>query len=556
MWRWSLGDHGFHSVDPHTHEDRRPHAGQSVLPQCQDSRLRGILQRLRDHGCARVLRWRDLLACSCFLACFAQDATTQTASCVHPPRTDSVLPAFDCTQALFPSWSCVWGYSATCTRCYERYRLNSAGVCLELTAPACAAGICYLTTEYSPQFPPGCRVCARVPPFASVFPLVCRQPTLLVFFSCCGCWGIGICDQSVLGSNAPGLQRGPIWQRRLRQWLAVFVPVHRMPGKPLLSGSFHLKACFLVRRLFVFLFQGGMVGYYQFASPVCECPAGGVSPPGSSSLSQCTFSMQTRSALPCRVSWRSFFLIASVPVDGGWGLWSECNAGCAGGTRSRTCSNPAPQRGGRNCTGPLTQACNTEPCLPGFRFPPPHVGRVARANLLCPSDGPVSGNSGGFPVLAVVGVGGGVLLVGAAVGWLWYVVSLCALLVLTEDHVLDAVGVDASPSARLTRATSSIWQRRVVKWRSTPKGGWSCCWQGRGKVGRSSWRGRTVGKSNSCARLLNQQLFRDIQQFNHATRQKDEKTTRENECIKVQATRDPSNVPWVASTVLRLAGAP
>ena len=57
------------------------------------------------------------------------------------------------------------------------------------------------------------------------------------------------------------------------------------------------------------------------------------------------------------------------PVDGGfteWGQFEACDKTCGGGVqrRKRTCTNPAPANGGKNCEGPLeeTQACNTNPC--------------------------------------------------------------------------------------------------------------------------------------------------------------------------------------------------
>ncbi|XP_063679708.1 SCO-spondin-like [Bolinopsis microptera] len=56
-------------------------------------------------------------------------------------------------------------------------------------------------------------------------------------------------------------------------------------------------------------------------------------------------------------------------TDGSWSKfvdWSECSAACGGGsqTRSRTCTNPAPEKGGADCEGESseTQECNSEEC--------------------------------------------------------------------------------------------------------------------------------------------------------------------------------------------------
>ncbi|KAJ8413272.1 hypothetical protein AAFF_G00092680, partial [Aldrovandia affinis] len=58
-------------------------------------------------------------------------------------------------------------------------------------------------------------------------------------------------------------------------------------------------------------------------------------------------------------------------VDGQWSEWAEwshCDATCSGGVRmrNRTCSNPPPKNGGRECEGMTvqTQGCNTQPCGP------------------------------------------------------------------------------------------------------------------------------------------------------------------------------------------------
>ncbi|XP_066914707.1 uncharacterized protein [Clytia hemisphaerica] len=49
-----------------------------------------------------------------------------------------------------------------------------------------------------------------------------------------------------------------------------------------------------------------------------------------------------------------------------WGFWGKCSRSCGTGrkTRTRTCTNPAPQHGGLDCTDSDTavQNCNTKPC--------------------------------------------------------------------------------------------------------------------------------------------------------------------------------------------------
>ncbi|XP_062437683.1 hemicentin-1 [Rhea pennata] len=57
------------------------------------------------------------------------------------------------------------------------------------------------------------------------------------------------------------------------------------------------------------------------------------------------------------------------PVDGSWsewGLWEECSKSCGQGnrTRTRTCSNPSAQHGGKPCDGSAVDSvmCNIRPC--------------------------------------------------------------------------------------------------------------------------------------------------------------------------------------------------
>ena len=56
-------------------------------------------------------------------------------------------------------------------------------------------------------------------------------------------------------------------------------------------------------------------------------------------------------------------------IDGGlsdWSAWSKCSSKCNGGEqkRNRTCSNPEPAHGGKDCEGELTESkkCNEQPC--------------------------------------------------------------------------------------------------------------------------------------------------------------------------------------------------
>lgn len=60
---------------------------------------------------------------------------------------------------------------------------------------------------------------------------------------------------------------------------------------------------------------------------------------------------------------------APCPVDGGYTSWSSygsCSKNCGSGThtRTRSCTNPSPAHGGKSCVGPAseTTACNTNPC--------------------------------------------------------------------------------------------------------------------------------------------------------------------------------------------------
>ena len=49
-------------------------------------------------------------------------------------------------------------------------------------------------------------------------------------------------------------------------------------------------------------------------------------------------------------------------LDGGWSDFGACSVACDGGTQIRTCSEPSPANGGKDCEGEATQTCNTQAC--------------------------------------------------------------------------------------------------------------------------------------------------------------------------------------------------
>ncbi|XP_031556838.1 uncharacterized protein LOC116293537, partial [Actinia tenebrosa] len=66
---------------------------------------------------------------------------------------------------------------------------------------------------------------------------------------------------------------------------------------------------------------------------------------------------------------KAIVVVKDDDVDGNWSDWGpygDCSVSCGNGvqTRSRNCTNPKPQGGGKKCEGEATssQACNTNPC--------------------------------------------------------------------------------------------------------------------------------------------------------------------------------------------------
>lgn len=63
------------------------------------------------------------------------------------------------------------------------------------------------------------------------------------------------------------------------------------------------------------------------------------------------------------------YVMLTVVVDGGfteWSDWSVCPVTCGGGMheRLRTCTNPPPSGGGKDCDGPKkqVQTCSDNEC--------------------------------------------------------------------------------------------------------------------------------------------------------------------------------------------------
>ncbi|KPP59981.1 hypothetical protein Z043_122053, partial [Scleropages formosus] len=90
-------------------------------------------------------------------------------------------------------------------------------------------------------------------------------------------------------------------------------------------------------------------------------------------------------------------------VDGQWSEWTEwsqCDAPCDGGVRmrNRTCSNPPPKNGGRDCEGMTlqTHSCNVQPCRPGEETQRVCV-KMGRSPVMTPHVRPAATGRPGLP---------------------------------------------------------------------------------------------------------------------------------------------------------------
>lgn len=84
-------------------------------------------------------------------------------------------------------------------------------------------------------------------------------------------------------------------------------------------------------------------------------------PTCSDSASYCAGTSYPSSPAPCNPA--TNYCTGTAPVvNGGWSAWGACSVSCGGGTQTRTCTNPAPNSCGADCSGPNSQACNTQAC--------------------------------------------------------------------------------------------------------------------------------------------------------------------------------------------------
>ena len=117
----------------------------------------------------------------------------------------------------------------------------------------------------------------------------------------------------------------------------------------------------------------------------CNNPSpanGGATCPGSNSLScntQACPTTTTSTTLP--------------RINGGWSDYGACNRTCGGGTKYRSCNNPAPANGGAPCSGSNSRSCNTQACPTTttsttiqytLTVSQPINGRVAGSGIDCP----------------------------------------------------------------------------------------------------------------------------------------------------------------------------
>merc|ERR1712112_282496 len=85
-----------------------------------------------------------------------------------------------------------------------------------------------------------------------------------------------------------------------------------------------------------------------------------------------------------------------TPVDGGWSEWSTCTKSCGGGQKKRSCTNPKPANGGKDCYAQYmhdTWDCNNQKCPSSGGYPSGGDGGYPSGE----DRGYPSGEDGGYP---------------------------------------------------------------------------------------------------------------------------------------------------------------
>jgi hypothetical protein len=142
----------------------------------------------------------------------------------------------------------------------------------------------------------------------------------------------------------------------------------------------------------------------------------------------------------CCTLCRSPVLYAAV--DGGWSAWSTCTPACGQGTSTRTCTEPRPSNGGRDCYGDSTKSCIIQQC--GATL----IALHHSLHWLCLSTWLVAAGSSSSPSAALIG-GVVLMMAGGLAGVFWYGVHTYALLIQRALSVIVQMLIAANSTIKV-----------------------------------------------------------------------------------------------------------